>query len=133
MKAASAAAYRPRITIVEPDAGVVWILAEFKRLIRGKARMIAPENPEYWDDLVQEGEIALWEAQHWRFDLTDPQDRRYLGKLAFRRMRNALAVMHRQANPKIGLNMPSERGNAWHIASETVGMDHTVAPFPAAE
>lgn len=110
MKTTSAAAYRPRITIVEPDAGVVRVLSKYKRFIRGKARSITSEDPQFWEDVVQEGEIELWEAQHWRLDLEDPQQERYLLKRIIRRMRNAHGILHRQAYPKIVLNVPTERG-----------------------
>ena len=101
MKTTTAAAYRHLpITIVEPDAGVAWVISRYARFIRRTAHRMAPNDSSFWRDLIQEGEIALWEAQHWRLDLDVPEDDRYLRRLVVRRMRRASRLLHRQAYPR---------------------------------
>jgi len=121
----------PRIKIVDPDAGIVWVVGQFKRRLRATARRLAPEDPHFWPDLIQEGEIALWEAQHWRLDLADQADARYLRRLVQRRMRNAHGVMHRQAYPKSRTARAAFGGEQWHLGSGRVGLNHVVRPHGA--
>lgn len=105
------------VSIVEPDAGVAWLIARYSRFLKRFARRLAPEDSRFWPDLVQEGTIALWMAQHWRLDLTNRRDERYLRRCVKLHMRREHARLHRQAYPQVARAVVGIHGQVVDIDS----------------
>jgi hypothetical protein len=117
------------IETADPDLELEYQAWRLLGYMQRRARVLAAERQYFRDDLVQEGMIALWEADPGRGSLDDEVEWKFRIKAINRRMWKAIRAEQFMESTRARM-APRRRGLSYRIPDGRVGMNSVVIRTP---